>query len=230
MLKQYSKYDIATFIALVLHTCGLIGILFFDREMFTAATTINLLVMFVLLLWTQSKKNTWFFIFFIITYAAGFTVEWFGVNTSLLFGDYHYGNVMGLQFKNVPLIIGINWFIIIYCSGVTIYTILQRAITKIAEQTGEPVLRLKPLSVIVDGATLAVFFDWVMEPAAVKLGYWQWNTTDGSIPLLNYGCWFVISLVLVASFYLLKFNKRNKFAVHLLLIQLMFFLLLRTFL
>lgn len=34
---------------------------------------------------------------------------------------------------------------------------------------------LKALSVIVDGATLAVFMDQVMEPVAVQLGYWKWN-------------------------------------------------------
>ena len=72
-------------------------------------------------------------------------------------------------------------------------------------------------------------FDWLMEPVAVKLGYWVWQG-DGSIPMLNYICWFLISLLLLAVFHFAKFNKQNKFAVNLLLTQLMFFLLLRTFL
>ena len=42
---------------------------------------------------------------------------------------------------------------------------------------------MKALSVIIDGATLAVFFDWLMEPVAVKLGYWTWNG-DGIDPLI----------------------------------------------
>ena len=32
-----------------------------------------------------------------------------------MFGDYSYGKVLGYQVNNVPVIIGINWFLIIYC-------------------------------------------------------------------------------------------------------------------
>jgi putative membrane protein len=92
-----------------------------------------------------------------------------------------------------------------------------------------PAKTIKALSVVVDGATLAVFFDWVMEPAAVKLGFWQWGG-NGSIPSFNYVCWLGISMLLLTCFHVLRFDKSNKFAVHLLLIQVMFFLILRTFL
>jgi putative membrane protein len=82
-------------------------------------------------------------------------------------------------------------------------------------------------AIVIDGALLATFFDWVMEPIAVKLGYWQW-LGDGSIPLLNYLSWFGISALLMLLFRLLSFPKQNQFAVNLLLIQFMFFLILRT--
>ena len=87
---------------------------------------------------------------------------------------------------------------------------------------------MKLLSIIVDGATLAVFFDWLMEPVAINLKYWHWNG-NGEVPFFNYFCWFIISILLLAVFHFCKFEKRNKFAVNLLLIQVMFFLLLRTF-
>ncbi len=230
MFTQYNKHTIATFLALLLHACGLIGILFINRELVTNATGINLLIMFVLLIWTQHDKNKHFFLFIIGTGLLGFLAEWIGVNTSLLFGDYQYGNALGYKFKNVPLIIAVNWVIIIYCSGVLVQTLLKRAVNKITEQSGLPKMRIKAISIIVDGATLAVFFDWIMEPAAIKLGYWHWNTGDGSVPILNYACWFAVSLLLMALFQAGRFSKHNKFAVHLLLIQMMFFLLLRTFL
>ena len=76
---------------------------------------------------------------------------------------------------------------------------------------------------------MAVLFDWVMEPVAVKLGYWKW-LGNGDIPFYNYVSWFVISVGMLAIFHFCKFNKQNKFAVNLLLIQLLFFLILRTFL
>jgi putative membrane protein len=228
VLNRFTKFDIATAIAVLFHSIGLIGLLFFDKAFFITATPINLLLSFALLIWTQNGKNIQFFLFLAICFAVGIMVEIAGVNTQVLFGDYTYGNVLGYKVKNVPLLIGINWFIIIYCCGISIHTLLMKAINRVAADTGKAPTALRALSVIVDGATLAVFFDWLMEPVAVKLGYWTWNG-DGSIPLFNYICWFIVSLLLLTVFQFAKFNKQNKFAVNLLLIQLMFFLVLRTF-
>ena len=228
-MHRFTKFDIATAVAVLFHTIGLIGLLFFDKTFFLAATPINLLLSFALLIWTQTNKNLFFFLFLIACFAVGIAVEIIGINTGLLFGDYTYGNVLGPKVQNVPLLIGINWFLIIYCCGISINTLLMKAINRIAADTGKNPMALKALSVIIDGATLAVFFDWLMEPVAVKLGYWVWNG-DGSIPMFNYICWFVVSLLLLTIFHFAKFNKQNKFAVNLLLIQIMFFLLLRTFL
>ena len=229
MLKNFTKIEIATAIAVLFHTIGLVGLLYFDKTFFLTATAFNLLLSFTLLLWTQPQKNLYFFLFFAACFFIGIAVEIIGINTAILFGDYTYGNVLGYKFKNVPILIGINWFIIIYCCGISIHTLLTKAINKLAAATRKEPSALKALSVIVDGATMAVFFDWLMEPVAVKLGYWMWNG-DGSIPMLNYICWFGVSLILLAIFHFTKFSKQNKFAVNLLLIQLMFFLLLRTFL
>lgn len=229
MLTRFTKFEIATAIAILFHTIGLAGLLFFDQAFFLAATPFNLLLSFTLLLWTQTEKNTGFFLFLAACFVVGIIVEVIGVNTGILFGDYAYGKVLGPGFKGVPLLIGVNWFLIVYCCGISIHTLLLKAIKRVAEDTGKTPMTLKALSVIIDGATLAVFFDWLMEPVAVKLGYWVWKG-DGSIPMLNYICWFVISLLLLVVFHFAKFNKQNKFAVNLLLVQAMFFLLLRTFL
>ncbi len=164
----------------------------------------------------------------LVTIVIGIVVEIIGVNTALLFGEYSYGNVLGIQVKNVPLIIGVNWFIVMYCCGITTHTLLQKALNKLAKETATHPRSLKAISVIIDGATIAVFLDWIMEPVAVKLGYWQWKTAI--IPFYNYLCWFVVSIFLLTVFHFCTFNKQNKFAIHLLLIQAMFFLLLRTFL
>jgi len=226
---QFSKYQAATAIAVLFHAIGLIGILFFNRQFFVQATVINLLLMFVLLLWTQKEKNGYFFLFAVAAILLGLAFEIVGVNTGALFGDYTYGNVLGYKFMKVPLIIGINWFVIIYCCGISIHTLLMKAINRISADTKTKPMALKAISVIVDGATIAVFFDWVMEPVAVKLGYWKWGG-DGETPFYNYLCWLMISNIILAVFHFSKFNKQNKFAVNLLLIQMMFFLLLRTFL
>ena len=117
MLNRFTKFDIATAIAVLFHTIGLVGILYFDKNFFIQSTAFNLLLSFALIIWTQTEKNKFFFLFFLACFFVGITVEIIGINTGILFGDYTYGNVLGLKFKNVPVLIGINWFIIIYCCG-----------------------------------------------------------------------------------------------------------------
>ncbi len=229
MIQSINKYQAATAIAVFFHIIGLFGILFFDREFFIRTTPYNLVLSFLLLLWTQFDRNIWFWIFLGSCFVAGVAVEVIGVNTSLLFGNYRYGEALGLQFMEVPLMIGINWFIVIYCCGVSVNSLLMKLISGLPAGSEPKSKTLQALSVVVDGATLAVVFDWLMEPVAVKLNYWKW-LGDGSIPFFNYVCWFVVSILLLLVFHYGKFEKRNNFAVNLLLIQVMFFLLLRTFL
>lgn len=178
-------------------------------------------------MFTQPQKNSWFFLFFMLAFATGMITEIVGVNTGELFGSYQYGNLMGAKYKGVPWLIGLQWFVTVFCSGIIMEKIHQWTIKKTAAVTATKLPSwVKGISLIVDGALMAVFFDYVMEPVAVKLGFWQW--TNHEIPFYNYVCWFVISAGLLAVFRILKFNKTNHFAVHLFIIQLLFFLALRT--
>ena len=229
MIKNISKYKIATVLAILFHFFGIIGILFWNRELFVQATPLNLLLMFILLIWTQKDRNSAFLFLVFIAVIIGFIAEVIGVNTGLLFGNYNYGKALGVKLLQVPLIIGINWFVIIYCSGISIHTMLSKLVKGVSVQNQRLSASLKVFSVIIDGAILATLFDWLMEPIAIKLGFWNWRE-DGSIPVYNYLCWFIISAALLAVFQFLNFGKENKFAINLLLIQVMFFLLLRTFL
>lgn len=226
---KIDKFKTALFIAILFHVFGFIGMFTSKQNWFIANTPLNLLIMAALIIWTQTEKNRAFFAFVIICFAAGMLTEMIGVNTSLLFGKYTYGNVLGRAMMNVPWLIGVNWFTVMYCCGVTI-THLHKRIEQQAEMS-ESVLtpRLQLLSFVIDGALLATFFDFILEPVAVKLGYWQW-LGEGNIPFSNYLCWFLISVLLLTVFKLLSFSKHNQFAVHLLIIELLFFGALRTFL
>lgn len=228
-MSSYSKITIATAIAIVFHAVGLIGMLFFKSEAIINSTPAHLLLMALLIFYTQAGINRYFFLFFLACVVGGFFVEWIGVHTGILFGNYEYGEVLGPRWYEVSVIIGINWFIIIYICGSCIYMLLESLRRKVDENTVKPSKTLRLMSIVVDGATLAVFLDWLIEPVAVKLGYWKW-LGSGDIPILNYISWFVVSMLLLLLFQLLPFRKQNKFALNLLLIQAMFFLLLRTFL
>lgn len=228
-MKQLSRYQVATGIAILFHAVGLIGMLFFPESDFVKTTPLHLLLMATLLFYTQQKINIYTTLFFVTCFATGIAVEIIGTSTGYLFGEYRYGTVLGPGIKNVPYIIGVNWFIIIYCCGVSVHSLLSRLSDKLSEELERPVKQVKALSIVIDGATLAVVFDWLIEPVAVKLGYWTW-LGNGQIPMFNYISWFVISMLLLLLFHLLPIQKQNKFAINLLLIQAMFFLLLRTFL
>jgi putative membrane protein len=229
MHKKITLSTVALAVALLFHACGIIGILLSPyKDWFIRNTPLNILLMSVLLVLTHPSKNKNFFIFFIAAYIIGFAAEVAGVHTALLFGEYSYSKILGVQLFNVPLIIGFNWFMIIYCTGTITQVYEDYMLKKMREQGIEMKQQLKFLSFIVDGALLILLFDWVMEPAAVKLGYWQWK--ENTIPLYNYVCWIVISALLFALFKKLNIARQNTFAVHLFIIQFLFFWILRTFL
>ncbi len=220
----------ALFVVLLFHVCGAIGILFTPyKDWFIQNTPLNLLIMAALLVITQRQKNAAFFLYILITYTVGFTVELIGVNSGILFGHYQYGNTLGIQQYGVPLLIGINWFIIMYCAGVIASKLYNWSNKRLAAMNAQVKPALQFLSFITDGALLATLFDFIIEPVAVKLGYWHW-LDKGEIPSYNYTCWFFISAALLTVFRLLPFDKNNQLAVHLFIIQVLFFLLLSVFL
>jgi putative membrane protein len=228
-MKFITKSNIALFIALLFHVCGAIGILFTPyKDWFIQNTPVNLLLMCFLLLITHSRKYIQFILFFVTCYVIGFIVELIGVNTKMLFGQYQYGNVLGYKFNNVPLLIGVNWFIIIYCCANVTEKIQQWFENKYAEQSLALSEKIKTISFIIDASLLAVSFDYILEPVAVKLNFWQWQ--NNHITFFNYSSWFVISSLLVYIYKKLKLNTVNSFAVHLFIIQLLFFIALNVYL
>jgi len=226
---QINKNTVATFIALLFHVSGFIGMFTSKQSWFIGNTPLNLVLMSGLIIWTHPGKNWGFFVFFITAFFTGMVTEMIGVNTSILFGQYEYGKVLGKGIFRVPWLIGLNWFTVMYCCGVAMTKMQSSFLSKSPESTNLISPQTLFLSFIVDGALLATFFDFILEPVAVKLGYWTW-LGDGMIPFSNYLCWFLISLCLLTVFKLLSFQKHNQFAVHLLIIQMLFFAALRTFL
>src|SRR5689334_22296373 len=117
IISQQRKNNIALFLALLFHGCGAIGILFTSyKQWFINNTPVNLLLMAGLLMFTQKQKNIFFYAFVVLCFFTGLITEITGANTGLLFGRYEYGNVLGIKIFGVPLLIGVNWFIAVFCS------------------------------------------------------------------------------------------------------------------
>ena len=227
-IEKY-KLAISVFIALLFHVSGMLGILVSDHAAwFVSNTPLNLWIMFVLLLWNQPSLSAKFWYFFIVAFVTGMLSEIIGVNTGLLFGSYFYGKAMGPGLMDVPFTIGMNWFVVVFCAG-TVMTILHRWLQHQFLKEGEGIpKRIENLAFVIDAALVAVLFDWLMEPVAVKLGFWTWLSLD--IPVYNYVCWFIVSAGLLVLFRKWEQPKANPFALHLLCVQVLFFLTLRNYL
>ena len=221
-IKKYNPL----YLALLFHITGVIGILFTPfKDWFIDSTPIVLLAMFILLINTHVKYVKDFSIFFIIAFIIGMSTEIIGVNTGLLFGHYQYGKVLGPSLFGVPLVIGINWCLTVFCSGALSIKGIELLRNKLNIKIDG---FASSFFVIIVGATIATCFDFILEPVAVKLNFWSWES--GQIPLFNYLCWFIISAILLGfKKYFIKI-RINDFAVSLLIIQALFFLILNLFL
>jgi bisanhydrobacterioruberin hydratase len=223
-VNSVQKTSFATWLAMAMHLTGVIGIQIGLNELFHQLTPFNLLAMFLLVWFTAPIKNLKLLVFFVVCFAVGYGSEQIGVHTGLLFGNYSYGEALGPKWMDVPLMIGVNWFIVVYAAGMLALQVRQWVARAFPMAGKAAFSRWLGFSLVLDGALLATMFDWIMEPAAVRLGFWQWD--GGHIPMLNYISWFLISMILLFLFRKLKLQF-HPFAVNLLLIQALFFLLVR---
>jgi putative membrane protein len=223
-----TKYIIATAIALLFHVSGFLGMITGNySEWFIRMTPVNLCVMLGLLLWTNNERTKKMYGFAFLAFCVGMITEMIGVNTGLLFGEYRYGSLMGTGIMGVPFLIGVNWFLVVWCSAQCMIWVHESLLKWMGPRSEQIPERWLQFSLIIDSALLATLFDWFLEPAAVKLGYWTW--LQGSIPFFNYLCWFIISALLMLVFQQCGFKKVNQFAVHLFIIQILFFFAIRIF-
>lgn len=214
----------ATVLSLVMHFTGAVGLLYGPREWFLMITPFNLLLSFFLLLWTLPEKNRKLYILILAAFLIGISAEMIGIKTGTLFGQYVYGNNLGFKINGVPLLIGINWFIIVYASGMMTLRLRNIITPQRVTLNHSAFSKWKGRSVIIDGAIIATIFDLIMEPAAIKLGFWSWQS--GNIPLVNYLSWFIVSAVILCIFHKTPLRS-HQFAINLLIIQAIFFLVLR---
>lgn len=190
---------------------GTFGILLGFGNWFVPKTAFNLLLSFLILIIYQEELSYKLLLALLICYFVGFTAEFLGVQYGLIFGDYYYPDTLGPQLLGVPLVIGINWYLITF--------VVWNSIVKI---------RLNPFIKIFLASLLTTLIDVIIEPVAIALDFWKWEAQD--VPIQNYVGWFVISLIIFSSYHLIKIPSRNVLAKHLLFWQLFFFIMLNLFL
>ena len=169
-----------------------------------------LLSFFAIFLFHEQKIDLKTIVVFAIIFLAGFFVEVIGVNTGVIFGEYSYGEGLGYKLFNTPLMMGINWVLMIYLSS------------SLVSQ-----LNIKPiLSVFLASASM-IIYDLVTEQVAPVFDMWSW--TGNSVPIQNYISWFLIAVVFHLLLKIFKINTNNALAPLIYICQFIFFLILMLF-
>lgn len=197
---------IAMGVILILHFVGIFGLHSIYSDYFVLLTPLNLMITFLLILPFKSNTSSRLIVFFLFTFALGMLVEIIGVRTGIPFGSYYYTSRMSLTVFGVPLMIGINWFILTYglISGVNYLTKNGSFIWK-----------------VLLSAALMTFMDLFIEPFAIRHQLWVWESAD--VPIQNYIAWFVVSSIIFSLGFKIIPKERNRVAAFTIIVFFLFF-------
>ncbi len=203
MIAKYKVY-ISIFTVWLFNISGILGILSSQSEWFLSLTPLNLMLNLVFILWNLDKINSRFFLAFSIPFFIGFLVEYLGVNYSLFFGTYVYGENLGYKIGGVPLMICVNWGVL---------TVITADLAQIISKNTFVRFLL--------GGLLMMLLDIVIEISAPRFDFWEFE--NGVVPLKNYIAWFVIAAI--AHFFYNKFQiqSHKKVSIHILIAITVFF-------
>lgn len=209
-MGKLKQHHIGIAILIVIHLVGLTGTLFYSEEVMKL-TPINLLVSLGIVLWFHQPVNKPFVVYLLIVYLCGFTLEYAGISTGKIFGSYFYGEALGIKVLDTPLIIGINWVMLSYCS----VNLASLPLAKLNQATKQWMLPLL-------SAAFMVCMDVLIEQVCQRFDFWYWK--NNTIPLQNYTAWFFFSFAFNFLMVRLGVNHQNKVAVALFILQFLFFL------
>lgn len=203
-----SGLTIAKIIVVALHLVGIIGLSLPEyRWIFLQLTPYQLVSSMILILVFHRGWNDAFPIFAAAAFWIGFGSEIIGIHTGYLYGDYVYGASLGPKLWEVPIVIGVNWFVLVYLTGAVFHK-------SISNDYYAAFL----------GAASMTALDYVMEPVAVALDFWSWKFDI--IPAENYLGWFLVAFLIHLIYRKAKFEKENSLAAFLLVTLILFFAIL----
>ena len=189
----------------LMYLAGLIGLnVPLSAHLFQILTPFTLFASLVLLLLFHTDFRPSFWVYCSVAFSVGFLIEVAGVHTGVIFGNYAYGEVLGFKIAEVPLVIGTNWLLLSYLCGSVTDRLPVALILKVLVAAG-----------------LMTLLDFVIEPVAMQLDFWQWQ--GGSIPSQNYLAWYGVSAVLFFMYFKMPFQKKNALVPLLLGLQFLFF-------
>lgn len=199
-------FKLAVFNIILVYLVGIAGICFTsetDQKLFLQLTPINLILTILHLILAHKKWDLKFILTAIIILLFGFFIEVIGVKTEVVFGSYYYGATLGFKWLDVPILMGLNWLLLVYAIATSLNKIKNVWLFSIC------------------AATIMTTLDFLIEPIAIKLDFWQWQ--NNIIPIQNFVAWFILSFLLFFIFRLTNGIFENRFSKIILIIQFVFF-------
>jgi len=136
---------------------------------------------------------------FVITTLIAFVAEGLGVHYGLVFGHYHYTNLLGYSIWAIPIIVCLAWEPILYAA----YCITEYLIPSVAKPTSP--LQHRILSYVVlafIGGIATTAWDLMVDPFAVHQGWWIWeqggsymSDIGGGVPFSNFFGWWKVAFL-----------------------------------
>jgi putative membrane protein len=149
----------------------------------------------------QDKK---LLLWIVLVYLFTFSMEAIGVATGNIFGAYHYGSNMHLKILGVPLVIAFNWLV------------LALAVNNLSLKF----FSNKWLVSLFSGILISVY-DYFIEPVAIHLDYWKWES--GLVPIQNYIAWCIIGFAVSLPLHVFRFKFHSPLLIAYLFIQWVYF-------
>lgn len=208
MKEKYKSYFL--YFLILVYVSGSIGFVV-NPSFFSPFTPYTLLFTSFVFLIHSPLENKKFIVAFFSIALLGFIMEVIGVKTGLIFGNYSYGNALGYKLFGVPLIISLNWAMLI-CAGIIVASRIFK----------------NKISVLITAALLVTTIDLLIEQVAPKLDFWKF---EGGLPTIhNYIGWIGVSFFTSYFFYRTIIKGNRSVSLIILILQLIFFTSLFIFL
>ena len=137
-------------------------------------------------------------VFFGLSAAISWLFEEVGVRTGLVYGPYHYTDYLGARLGEVPLLIPLAWFMMIYPS----YVIAGLLVARRPFGTGVGADRIAGLAAA--GAVVMTAWDLVVDPIlsgpSVRAWIWEQGGPYFGVPVHNYAGWLLTVFVVYLAY------------------------------
>jgi putative membrane protein len=158
---------------------------------------------------------------FCITMFVTYLMEWLGTHFGVPFGHYYYTDQLGPLLLDVPAVIPLQWFNMIYACYVMTDIILSRVNREgeeshdRAEESALAAMLPRMLVTSIMVGLFMVSWDFINDPYMVGLGSWVWTSPNEffglmlfGIPLSNFLGWVLTSAVSILLLELFRHRSR----------------------